>query len=136
MTDPFVGTWNLNVEKSAFDANHRPTAGTMVFELDSEGCYLMKAEGRDAQGRKVEERPQRFEPDGQPRPVPGLPGLSAVATRPEPNKLQCEARREDGSIVGQGTYEVSADGRSLTAATAGFDTQLRRFEVRTVWDRA
>ena len=30
---------------------------------------------------------------------------------------------------------VAADGQSLTATTAGFDTQLRRFEMRTVWDR-
>ena len=45
MQDLFVGTWILNVEKSEFDANHRPRAGTMVVELDAEGYYLQTAEG-------------------------------------------------------------------------------------------
>jgi hypothetical protein len=30
---------------------------------------------------------------------------------------------------------VSADGTSLTATATGFDSQLRRFEVTTGWDR-
>lgn len=135
MPDPFVGTWKLNVEKSEFDENHRPTAGTMVLELDPEGCYLLTAEGAKPNGEKVAERPQKMIPDGKPHPIPGMPGLSAMASRPEPNTLAAEARREDGSVVGGGSYTVSADGRSLTATTFGYDTQLRQFKVRTVWDR-
>jgi hypothetical protein len=45
------------------------------------------------------------------------------------------ARREDGSMVGSGRYVVSSDLQTLTATTSGFDTQLRRFESQTVWDR-
>ena len=58
-----------------------------------------------------------------------------ICTRPDANTLHSELRREDGSIAGQGTYSVSADGRSLTAITAGFDSQLRQFEQRTSWDK-
>lgn len=82
------------------------------------------------------ERPQTFIPDGQPRPIPDLPGLSAVTTQPNSRTILAEVRREDGSLVGQGRYVVSTDGRSLDATTAGFDTQLRRFEMKTVWDRS
>jgi hypothetical protein len=32
-------------------------------------------------------------------------------------------------------YVVSEDGRSLTATTSGWDTQLREFKQTTVWDR-
>lgn len=135
MQEPFVGTWKLNPERSQFDANHRPTSGTMVFELDTQGQYHMTAEGTNEQGQKVAERPQTLVPDGKGYPVPDFPGLVAVTTRPEPNTIQAEVRREDGSVVGEGSYVVSADGKSLTATTAGFDTQLRRFEMRTVWDR-
>ena len=73
MHDLFVGTWKLNVEKSEFDANHRPTAGTMVYELDAQGHYLLKAEGLNAKGEKVAERPTRIIPDGQEHPVPDFP---------------------------------------------------------------
>ena len=135
MADPFVGTWKLNPEKSEFDPNHRPTAGTMLFELDAQGNYLMKAEGTSAKGEKVAERPAKFIPDGKAHPIPGVPGLTAVSTRPDPNTLQGEARREDGSIVGGGTYVVSADGKSLTVTNSGIDSQLRPFQQRTSWDR-
>ena len=135
MNDPFLGTWKLNPAKSGFDQNHRPTAGTLVFELDAEGRYLMKAEGLDEQGRKVAERPQILIPDGKPYPVPDFPGLTAVTSRPDSHTLRAECRREDGSIAGEGSYVVSPDGSSLMATTAGFDTQLRRFETRTAWDR-
>jgi hypothetical protein len=136
MQDPFVGTWKLNPARSQFDPNHRPSEGTMSLVLDAEGAYLMTAEGVNANGEKVRERPQKMIPDGQPHPIPDFPGLSAVTTRVDANTLRGEARREDGSIAGEGTYVVSADGKSLTATAAGFDTQLRRFETRTVWDRA
>jgi len=135
MQDPFVATWKLNVEKSEFDANHRPSAATMVFEIDAQGRYLMKAEGLNAKGEKVSERPATFNPDGHEHPIAEFPGLSTVATRPDPHTLTAEARREDGSIVGGGTYVVSADGTTLTATNFGWDSQLRQFKQRTVWDR-
>ena len=135
MQDPFVGTWKLNVEKSEFDINHRPRAGTMVIEIDQEGYYLQKAEGVSEKGEKVAERPQRYIPDGQDHTVSGLPGLSYRATRADANTLTGEARREDGSVVGGATKIVSADGRSMTIDNFGYDAQLRQFKMRTVWDR-
>ena len=135
MNDPFVGRWKLNPQRSTFDANHRPTGATMEWVRHEEGGYLMTAVGTKANGESVTERPQRFIPDGEPRPVPDFPGLSAVTTQPNPHTIQAEARREDGSLAGAGNYVVSTDARSLTATTTGFDSQLRRFESRTVWDR-
>jgi hypothetical protein len=135
MKNSFVGTWKLNVEKSEFDANHHPTAATMVFELDAQGHYLLRAEGRNAKDEKVQERPTTFILDGKEHLVPDFPGLKAVAMRPEPNTIDCEVRREDGSVVGGGTYVVSADGKSLTATNFGWDSQLRQFKQRSVWDR-
>lgn len=95
----------------------------------------MRAEGVNAQGQTVAERPLAFIPDGKEYPVPGFSGLKTVATRESANAVQVEVHRQDGSIIGQGKYVVSGDGRSLTATTSGFDAQLRRFETRTNWDR-
>jgi hypothetical protein len=39
------------------------------------------------------------------------------------------------TFVGSGTYEVSADGRSLTAPVSGVDSQLRPFTRVTVWEK-
>ena len=135
MTDPFVGTWRLNTGRSAFDANHRPSQASMTWELHADGAYTLLAEGVDAKGARCAERPQRLLPDGKPYPVPNLPGLSSVTSRPNAHTIRAEARREDGSLAGEGDYVVAADGQTMTATTKGFDSQLREFATRTEWDR-
>ena len=135
MQDLFVGTWILNVEKSEFDANHRPRAGTMVVELDAEGYYLQTAEGINEKGEKAAERPMRFIPDGKPHPIPDFPGLKYVTTQPDANTMTGEVTREDGSIVGGSTTVVSPDGKSKTVSNFGYDSQLRQFKLKTVWDK-
>jgi hypothetical protein len=135
MNDPFVGTWTLNPTQTAFDAHHKPAAGTMTWELDADGTYLLLAEGVDGNGERCREKPQRLRPDGVAYPIEGLPGLTSVTTRPNPNTIRAEATREDGSLAGEGTYMVAADGRTMIASTNGFDSQLRPFTMKTVWDR-
>ncbi len=135
MTDHFAGTWKLNVARSEFDPHHRPSEGTMVISVDGTGEILMIARGVNAKGEAVSERPNRLIPDGQPHALPDLPGLATVTTRPDAWTLHSEARREDGSIVGGGTFVVSPDGRWMTATNFGYDMQLRQFQQRTVWDR-
>jgi len=135
MQDPFVGTWKLNVEKSQFDANHRPQAGTLTYELDAEGYFLKTAEGISEKGEKVAERPERFLPDGGEHPIPAFPGLRYRVTRPDPNTMTTEAKREDGSVIGGGKSAISADGKTLTVENFGYDAQLRQFKMHTVWER-
>jgi hypothetical protein len=136
MENPFVGTWILNLDKSQFDVNHRPAGGSMRFELETDGSLLMTAEGIGENGAKIAERPQKFVPDGIVRPLEGLSGLSSVCRSRNASSLEAEARRDDGTVVGKGVYAVSRDGETLTATTSGFDSQMRRFEIQTVWDRA
>jgi hypothetical protein len=135
MQNPFVGTWVLKVEKSEFDANHHPRAGTMIIEFDAEGYYLQTAEGINEKGEKCTERPMRFIADGKEHPIPDFPGLTYTASQPDMNTMIGEARREDGSVVGGSTTVVSADGRSKTVTNFGYDSQLRQFKQRTVWEK-
>jgi hypothetical protein len=107
----------------------------MTWQLDPDGTYLLLAAGVDAMGRPCEEKPQRLQPDGVTRPVEGFRGLSSVTTRPNRNTIRAEAKREDGSLAGEGTYTVADDGQTMTATTKGFDSQLRPFTQQTVWDR-
>ena len=64
------------------------------------------------------------------------PRPGCVTTRSGRNAIRAEVKREDGSIAGEGSCVVADDGKTMTATTSGFDSQLRRFEMRTVWDRA
>ena len=61
--------------------------------------------------------------------------MTSVTTRPNGNTIRAEAKREDGSLAGEGTYVVADDGKTLMATTKGFDSQLRPFTQQTVWDR-
>ena len=106
-----------------------------MIERDDQGRYLISAEGTSEKGQKVTERPQTYTPDGQPRPVPDLPGLMTVSTRPDPQTLHTDVRREDGSLAGQAILVLSTDGRSLTVINSGFDSQPSEFKQRTCWDR-
>ena len=133
MSDVFVGTWKLNVEASEFDPKHVPTAGSVAFELDAEGCYVMKGEGTNAAGEKVAERPQRFILDGQEHPIADIPGLTAMSSRLAPNVLVAEGKM-NGKVVGKATYEVSADGRRLSATASGMGVN-GPFKTRAVFDR-
>jgi hypothetical protein len=123
----------MNRERSNFDPNHRPSEGTLRFEREG-GAYLMLAEGV-CEGKRVEEQPQRFMPDGVERPVSGAPEFVAVATKPDPHTIRVVSRRGD-EVVGEGSYVVSADGRSLTATMRGIDAQHRSFQTTVVWERA
>lgn len=133
--DPFVGTWALNPARSEFDPNHRPREATMTFEIEDGSCYLMQAAGRNERGEMCAERAQRFIADGKAYPVPDMKGLTSVATRTSPVRIDTDVRREDGTLAGQSTLEVSEDRTSLMATNAGFDSQLRQYRQFTVWER-
>ena len=133
MTDAFVGNWKLDVKQSEFDPKYVPAAGTVLFELDPEGCYLMTAEGITSAGERVAERPQRFVTDGKEHSVADIPGLTTVSTRPDPNTLVGEGRM-NGKVVGQATYTVSADGSTLTATASGSGVN-GPFKTRAVFNR-
>lgn len=133
--DAFIGVWKLRPDQSAFDANHRPSEATMVFELVTEGHYVMRAEGTNGAGTKVAEKPQHFIVDGKERALPDLPELFVVATQPDANTLHARATRRDGSVVGESLMVVSPDGRALSAANSGIDAELRTFKQSTAWER-
>jgi hypothetical protein len=135
MHDPFLGPWSLNPGRSELTPSHRPSEATMTWQIDGDGAYLLLAEGTNDKGQRCAEKPQKLIPDGKPYPVEQLPGLNCITTRPDSNTIRAEVKREDGSIAGEGTYEVAADGKTMTASTSGFDSQLRPFTMRTVWER-
>jgi hypothetical protein len=131
--DPFAGVWNLNPCRSQFRSGHRPTSGTMFWKRTSQG-YLMRAEGITHDGKAVKERPQAFNLDEKEHPVPGAPGLVAIAQHPDANTIHVRAKNVD-QVVGEGSYIVSADGTTLIAAVSGTDAQQKVFVTVAVWDR-
>ena len=135
LTDPFLGIWHLSSPRSAFDPNHRPRSATLVIERTDEGHYVMQAEGISEGGEVVKERTQRFILDGEPHPIPDLPGFVMISSRPDFRTIENEARGEDGTIAGRGAIIAAPTGTALTLLTYGVDAEQRAFKQQTVFVR-
>ena len=135
VTEPLAGSWTLNTRASAFDTSHGSQIGLMQIAVDRNGWIVMTVDGVNEKGDRIVERPTRLIPDGRDYPVPDFPGLVVRTTRLDAHSVRSECRRQDGSIVGAGTFTVSIDGHSLTATTSGWDSPLREFRQTTHWDR-
>jgi hypothetical protein len=130
--DPFTGNWILNREKSNFDANHQPLAAVSRWERTADG-YHMRAEGQKEGGQTIVDQ-AIFLLDGREHPIPDAPGFTAYSEQLDPRTLHAVGRK-DGQVVGEGTYTISEDGRTLTATVRGIDVQHRPFQTVVVWDR-
>lgn len=131
--NPFTGAWAANLEKSRRHANHQFASATMTFDV-TEIAVVMKYSGVNAAG-KEESSALEFYPDGKEHPVsPQAPGVMMVCTWQGTHRLNTEARKGD-AVLGRGSYEVSPDGRVLTATLSGIDASGAAFEQVIVFDR-
>jgi hypothetical protein len=130
--NPFVGTWTANIGKSHRHANHQFGSATLTFEVAGDEVTLVHS-GVNASG-KSESGTTVLRADGQDHPVsPQAPGV-VVATRWIGTNVLETIAKKDGHVVGQGKYEVSLDGATLTATVAGTDAAGKPFEQVIVFD--
>lgn len=129
---PFSGTWVANIEKSKRDPNHRFQNATMQFSVVGDTVTLthggVNAGGQQESGKVV------LHADGKEHPVPEVPGVSVVTRWIGPRVLHTIGKSR-GAQVGEQTYEVSSDGKTLTAKVSGTDASGTRFEQVIVFDR-
>lgn len=129
---PLSGDWVANIAKSKRHPNHQFQSATLHFVVDGNTVTLTHA-GVNAGGQQ-ESGTVVLEADGKERPVPGQPGVVVVAKWVGPRLLQTVGKSA-GATVGEGSYEVSPDGRTLTATVSGTDAGGARFEQVIVFDR-
>ena len=128
---PLVGTWIANLEQSRRDPNHQFSSATIRFEVAGETVSLAYG-GVNASGRH-EQGGQTLTADGQEHPLAEAPGMMAVSTL-GPRVLHTAATK-DGAVIGRAAYEVSEDGRTMTATASGLDATGTSFEQVIVFDR-
>ena len=130
---PLEGTWKANLEKSRRDPNHLFDSLTLKFAVSGDTVTLVYS-GINMSGEE-ESATTTLQADGRERPVSEqAPGVMLVTRWVSANMLETVTTK-DGESVGRGTYEVSADGKTLTATVSGTDAGGRRFENVVVADR-
>jgi hypothetical protein len=126
-----AGSWVANIEKSQRHVNHQFQQATMRFDINGDRVSLtyggINHSGREEHGHQV------FLADGADHPVPGAPGIVSTSTL-GPNAFQSTGKK-DGTVVGHAVYEVSDDGRSMTATVSGIDGSGKPFDQVIVFDR-
>ena len=129
---PLATTWKANLEKSKRHPNHLFKSATLRFTI-SDDVVSMSYSGVNMSG--VEETgTTRFHPDGKEHPLEGMPGAIEVS-RWVGSRILETVVRQDGKVIGQSTFEVSIDGKTLTANLKGTDASGAWFDQVIVCDR-
>lgn len=129
---PFAGTCVANIEKSKRHPNHQFPSATMQFVVIGNTVTLtyggVNAGGQQESGTVV------LQADGKDHPVPEDPGVTVLTRWVGPRVLHSIVKSA-GAQVGEQTYKVSADGKTLTAKVSGVDASGARFDQVIVFDR-
>lgn len=132
--DPFTGTWVANVAKSRRHHNHLFESAFLRFDVNGNAISLTQG-GVNMSG-KQEQSTLALQADGQEYAVsPQAPGIAVVTRWIGPSVLETVGKRGP-EVLGRGTYEVSADGKTLTATVSGIDAAGAAFDHVIVFDRA
>lgn len=129
---PFSGTWVANIEKSKRHPNHQFKSATMEFTVA--GTQVTLKHGGVNAGGQQESGTVVLQADGQEHPIPEAPGVTVVTRWIGPRVLHTIGKSA-GAQVGEQTYEVSTDGKILTAKVSGVDASGAHFDQVIVFDR-
>ena len=132
-SDPFLGTWVLNVAKSSYSPGPPPKAQTVVYEAAGDAVKVT-AKTTDATGNVVT-AVYTARNDGNDYPVTGVPDWDAISMkRVNANTVEFTRKRAK-KVVQTGTNVLSADGRTRTITVAGTDAAGRRVKSTIVYDK-
>ena len=110
--NPFVGTWTANLSKSKLLPGYEYKPLTLqiavVFDTVTIGSKFATASGQEQSAADL------FHTDGKEHPGTLSPGVLHTARWSNSRTLESRAKK-DGKDMGVMTYEVSADGKTLTS---------------------
>jgi hypothetical protein len=136
-TDPWIGTWKFNVEKSKADPGPLPKSQTLRIEPAPEGAQKHTGDGVNAEGQPTHtERVAKY--DGVDVPVVVQPPPTAKVTnsfrRLDDRSFEVTNKR-DGKAVTTIRVVISPDGKTMTQTGTGTDAQGRTINNILVFDK-
>ena len=133
MSDPRIGTWKLNVEKSKYSPGPAPKSATMKIEASGQG-ETATTEGVNAEGAdtKVEYTAQF---DGKDYPLTGSQTADKTSLKRIDARTTERTNKKGETVVGTITQVLSEDGKTMTATTTGTNAQGQAMNNVTVWEK-
>jgi hypothetical protein len=117
-SDPWIGTWRLNVARSSFNPGPPPRVQTInIQSREGDGLYVV-TNGVDAAGRPTHtERLAKF--DGRDYPAQGFEQPTTQAFTRVDDRSYAIVSKAGGRIITRTRVTVSSDGRTMTTVTTG-----------------
>jgi hypothetical protein len=131
-SNPFVGTWKLNVAKSKYDPGPAPKSQTRTW--DASGKVSVKGVG--ATGKPMSYG-YPIKTDGKNYPTTGsIPnGAQTISSdKIAPNTVEVHFMR-GGKPAEKTSFTVSKDGKTLTITAKGTNPDGSQFNNVTVWEK-
>jgi hypothetical protein len=133
-TNPFAGTFAMNVAKSTADPGPLPKSAKVTTEELADGKIKTSTESvlQDGTVTKTE---STYAYDGKDYPVAGSPNADTVAIkRVDANTLEI-TQKKGGNVIGSLTVKASADGKTITTAFSGTDPEGKPVKGTSVYER-
>ena len=122
MSDPRIGTWKLNVEKSKYSPGPAPQSVTVKVEAAGQGEKTNTAFVNADGSRTATEYTANF--DGKDSPLTGSQfGADMVSLKRIDARTTERSDKKGEKVVQVLTRVVSQDGKTMTVTTKGMNTQ-------------
>jgi len=115
-TDPFLGTWKLNVAKSSFSPGPPPTSETVTIAPDHVSVHDVV---KTAQGEMSSDWSYSVGPEGQPSPITGNGMQNSTVTSKRINDRTLEHTWNFNGEILHGRAVVSKDGKTMRYTLTG-----------------
>ena len=137
-SDPFIGVWQLNAEKSKNESGGVPTGFTRTYEDRGDGTIFMTTDVVTAQG--ATRSYLVYKRDGKPYPEAalGVESVRLVMVKAIDRNTEAMAFTVSGKPadnIATITVSVSADGRTMTQVMTGKTGQGRAFTNTLIFDK-
>ncbi len=114
-TDPAIGTWKLNIEKSKIAADRVPKSMTRTYAAAANGTS-MTVTGVNADGSAVSQS-ALLTYDGKDDAFTGSPMWDTLSLKKVNGSTVKSELKKDGKVVGHTTRTISGQGKVLTLTT-------------------
>jgi hypothetical protein len=132
-SNPRIGTWKLNVEKSKYSPGPAPQGQTMKIEASGDG-EKATTEGVNAAGTAtLTEYTAQY--DGKDYPITGSQNADTVSLKRIDARTLERTDKKGDKVVGTSTRVVSEDGKTMTVTTKGTNAQGQAVNNVTVWEK-
>lgn len=132
-SNPRLGMWKLNVEKSKYTSGQPPQSSMMKIEAAGQG-EKVTTEGVNATGAPTKtEYTAQF--DGKDAPLTGSQNVDMVSLKRVDARTMERTFKKGDKVMLTSTQVISADGKTMTNTVKGTDAQGQAMDNMQVWEK-